>query len=434
MPAPRSTSPRLAPLALAGREPAGGPSPAAYAARIAGAAPLLATAREDRALQAELMRMPALERIAAASSDRRFHRQTLVRLLALEVEAALDDPAVDPRPAAELGAALAAALPRDVQGRARRAAAWAWWLFGKSLLRASQWRLARSSFEAMHAFIPRPLEPSEEEALSAVGLAQVWEGTGEVVAAEAQFLLAAYLYSKLDTATGSASCLAQLGFLLYESGRLEDALPPLRTAIGLLDPAFAPSLAARLWLALAEIETTLDDGGAAAESLHRARALYRLAPSAAEDLDRIWREARIALAAGADGRAEASLDRVRRELLARGSLSEAARCTYEQLLIRLEARRFEAAGELTAALAGAFPAAAREVLAKMTALTRLAAAETSEGEGFYGWSLNLRQRLRQQPPRSPDRLPVLRSTQALADRLLRHRGELEDPIGAALDA
>ena len=431
MPASRSIR---APLAVAGREPAADPSPAAYAARMGGAARLLATAKEDRALLAELMRMPALERIAEASSDRRFHRQTLVRLLALEVEAALDDPAVDPRPAAELGATLAAALPRDLQGRARRAAAWAWWLFGKSLLGASQWRLARSSFEAMYAFLPRPSVPSEEAALSAVGLAQAWEGAGEIVAAEAQFLLAAYVYSKLDTATGSASCLAQLGFLLYESGRLEDAVRPLRTAIGLLDPAFAPSLAARMWLALAEIETTLDDDGAAAECLHRARALYRLAPSAAEDLDRTWREARIALAAGAEGRADALLDGVRRELLARGSLSEAARCTYEQLLIHLEARRFDAAGELAAALAGAFPAAAGEVVAKMTALARLAAAETAEGEGFYGWSLYLRQRLRQQPPRSPDRLPVLRSTRALADRLLRHRGELEDPIGAALDA
>jgi hypothetical protein len=427
MPASRS----IRAPAAAGGEPA--PSQATvYTERLVGAAQLLAAAMEDRALMTELMAMPALERLAAAGAERRFHRQSLVRLLALAAEAGLDDPAGDPRPVAELGAAIAAALPRDVQGKARQAAAWAWWLFGKALLRESQLRLARGAFEAMQAFIPRHLEPSEEAALSAIGLAQVWEDSGEVVAAEAQFLLAAYVYSQLDSDTGSAGCFAQLGLLLHESGRIEYAVPPLRTALELLDPEFAPSLAARLWLALAEIETTLDDGGAAAESLHQARALYRLAPSAAEDVDRTWREARIALAAGAAARAEALLDRVRRELLARGSVAEAARCTYEQLLVQVETRRFAAAGELTAALGGAFPGAAGEAIEWMTALARLAAADPA-GQGFYEWSLDLRQHLRRPLRGSPERPPLLRSTRALADRLLRHRGEREDPLGAALE-
>jgi tetratricopeptide (TPR) repeat protein len=394
-------------------------------AGVGGAATLLVIARQDRQLAAELMRMPPLERIATASCNRCFHRPTLVQLLALETEAALDDPARDPRPAAELGAVLAEALPRDSQGKTRRAAAWAWWLFGKSLLRASQWRLARSAFEAMHAFTPR--EP-EEAALSAVGLAQVWEDAGQMNAAEALFLLAGYAYSRLDAATPAAGCHAQLGFLLYETGDLAHAACWLRQGLELLDPAFAPSLAVRIWLAIAEIETMLDDSMNAAESLRRARALYPLARIGSEALDRRWREARIALAAGECARADSLLERVRPELLARGSLSEAGRCTYDQLLVKIEGGRFESARQLTAALAGAFPHAG-ELAAEMAALAHLAAEGANR---FYEASVALKRRLRQQPLPHPSRPPLLAPTRLLTDRLLLQRGELEDPIGAAV--
>jgi hypothetical protein len=265
--------------------------PAAYAARLSGAAKLLA---RDGAMAAELLSMEPLARIEAAIHDPRYHRYSLVQLLAIQAEAALDDPAGDPRPVAELGAALAAAVPRDGQGKVRRAAAWAWWLLGKALLAASQLRLAAKVFEGMYPFLPR--EPSEEAALCAVGLAQVWEDSGNVEVAAAQYLLAAYRYTQLEETLPAAACQAQLGFLRYDNGDLEGAAPPLRTALALLDPAFAPSLAARIGLALAEIETTLDDAAAAATSLDLARRLYRLAPSFTEGIERTWREARIAAA------------------------------------------------------------------------------------------------------------------------------------------
>ena len=256
---PARPGPDRAPLPASWRQPAAEAPPGAYAARLGGVARLLATAQEDRELAAQLLGMPALARIAAASCEPRYFRPTLVRLLALETEAALEDPARDPRPAAELGAMLAAAVVQQGRGKGRpaAAAAWAWWLFGKSLLRACQRRLARSAFETVHTFIPRPATPSEEAALAAIGLAQVAEDGGELEVAEAQLLRAADLYSQLDAVTPAASCHAQLGFLLYESGDLEGAARQLRAGLDLLDPAFAPSLAARMWLALAEIETTL---------------------------------------------------------------------------------------------------------------------------------------------------------------------------------
>jgi hypothetical protein len=415
------------------REPAAGEEPPpAYAAGLSGPARLLARAAEDRQLAAELLRMAPLARIAAATHEPRFHRYSLVQLLAIETEAALDasgrqaGAAGDPRPLAELGAALAAALPRDGQGKARRAAAWAWWLLGKAWLAASQPRLAEKAFQGIYAYLPRG-EASEEEALSAVGLAQVWEDCGNLEAAAAQYLLAAYRYARLDATLPAAACQAQLGFLRYDGGDLEGAAGPLRAGLELLDPAFAPSLAARMWLVLAEIETMFHADLAAAESLHRARRLYPLAPSPGERVERIWREARIALAAGAD--AEARLDVVRRQLLAHGSLAEAARSTFELLLLRLDDLRFEAAGELAAALAAAFPPAAAGLAAEMASLVGLAAAD--QPLAYHQAHQNLTRRLRHQAPASPGRRPLLRPTRWLADRLLCRRAELEDPIGAA---
>jgi tetratricopeptide (TPR) repeat protein len=429
MPAP--PRPDRAPLVALRAQPAAEAAapPPAYETGVSGAARLLARAAEDHELVVELLRMAPMERIAAASSEPRFHRPSLVRLLALAVEAALEDPARDPRPAAELGATLAAALPRDPQGKARRAAAWAWWLFGKALLGACQWSLARSAFQAMGAFFPRQPGPSEEAALAAAGLGQAWEDAGEVDAAEPQLLYAAYLYARLGADTQSASCYAQAGFVRYETGSFEDAAPALRAAVERLDAAFAPSLAARIWLALAEIETALGRRAAAGECLERARALVPLARSAAEALDGTWRLARIALAAGDDARADALFERVQLELLVRGSLDEAARCTCEQVLARIDTARFDAAGKLARALASAFPGAG-QLAAEIAALPRLA---RKSRDAALEATLALRRRLRQQPLAVPGRLPALTPTRVLADRLLRQRGELEDPIGSAAD-
>jgi len=61
-------------------------------------------------------------------------------------ESVLGVPACDPRPVAELGAAIAGTMAHDPGGEAQRTAAWAYWLLGKAMLRASQWRLADDAF------------------------------------------------------------------------------------------------------------------------------------------------------------------------------------------------------------------------------------------------------------------------------------------------
>jgi tetratricopeptide (TPR) repeat protein len=429
---PPAAAQETSPGGGAGRQVAPEESLEVYQGKLRTAAELLATAQEDRELVRQLMAMPAPERIEAAVSDTRFHRRTLARMLALDVESALGDPARDPRPAAELGAAIAAALPHDPKGQAPGMAAWAYWLLGKALLRASQWRLAEDTFRSISAFHPGDDAAPEPEALAWSGLAQLHEDLGHEQQAAAMFLRAAFLHALGRAWAPGAACQAQLGLLLHQSGELESAVRPLRAALGLFDAAFAPSLAARLRLALADIETVLGHAAAASRELEQARALYPLAPSPAEEIERSWSEARIVVAAGKNEEAEALFERVRRELLARGSLAEAALCSCEQLLIQIEGCRFGAARELAEDLAVAFPPAGEPWAQELTNLVRLAIEEPS---ACHLASNELRRRLRlREAARHAGRPALLVPARVLADRLFCGCGELEDPIGAAAES
>jgi tetratricopeptide (TPR) repeat protein len=391
------------------------------------AAELFATAREDARLAALLMQLPRAERREVVLRDPRFHRQTLAQLLVLQAESQLEDPSVDPLDAAELAAAVASALPADAARRARKTEALAWWLVGKALLRRRDWRLAEQAFSSIFALIPQR-EPCEEQALALTGLAQLHADLGNPDTAAAMFLQAAYRFSRLGAAEPATACQAQLGLLLFETGDLVAARLPLRVALRSVDEAFAPSLAARMLLALSQIETTLGNAGPAREHLQHARSLYDLSSSPAESIVRTWAEARIAAAAEQPGEAEPLLESVRLELLAHGSLSEAARCTFDHVLLRLDAGRSGTVAELTAALVQAFPLAADSWAAELAGLARLAAGQP---ETLYAAAHELRHRSRHAPLPSPGRPDLLISSRSLADRLLRRRAEHEDPLGAA---
>jgi tetratricopeptide (TPR) repeat protein len=405
-------------------------SAAAYLARTTPASYLLAAAREDHGLAARLLALPASERQARVGRDPRFQRQTLATWFVLQAEGALFDPRADPGEAAELAVAIALALGGAAQGKARNTAALGYWLLGRALLRKARWRQAEQAFHCIFALLP-DRAASEERGLALDGLAQLHGDLGEVDAATAFFLEAAHVFSQLDAPRPAAACQAELGLLLLESGDLLAAAHSLRTALVLLgaDDALAPSLAARMWLGLAEIEAVAGDAGLAREHCDRARALYELAPSPSEEIERSWREARIAYAAEQDAEAEAMFDRVRRELLARGSLAEAAHATWDLVLLRLEAGRWEAIEELAAALREGFGPAGEPWAREMGELARLAAG--GGAQSFYRACHDFRRTLRQRCPAAPGRPDLLTPTRALADRLLRHRGEHEDPLGAA---
>jgi hypothetical protein len=397
-----------------------------YEAALAGASGPQATAAEDARLARELRSLPCLERQEAALYEPRYHRPTLAQMLTLEAEAELWDPARDGRETAELAAAVALALPRQPHGKAHQTAALAHWHLGRALLRARQPRLAEQAFQCMFAWIP-DRAPSDERALACAGLAQVHSDLTNLDAATGLFLSAAHTYSQLGAAGSTAACMAQLGILLLDSGDVLNAAYPLRTAVRLLDEALAPSLAARAWLALAEIAALLGEVARADGNRERARRLAPLAPSLSEAVERRRLEARIALASGRDAEAETLLDQVRQELLAHGSLAEAAGVSHELVVLRLAGRSSDPIKDLTAALSKAFPGAGERWAGEIADLARLARERPDMvGEGHR----RFRERLRREPLSSHGRAPLLVPSRVLADRLLRRRGELEDPIGS----
>jgi len=410
----------------------GPPEPlAAYEALPGTAAALLAAAETDAELAAQLMAVPPMERQAVALHDPRFRRPTLSKLLLLRAESELFDPAVDPLPAAQLAAAVASAVSQAAGGESWQAAALAHWLLGKAQLGAREWQLAEQSFLRMSAVVPDS-GPSEESALAAVGRAQLAADRRDVDRATGAFLEAAYGFALLGSVQSTAACQAELGLFLLDAGDLINARLSLGLAIGFLDAAAAPSLAARLHLALAEVATALNERARASEELARAQALYPLAPDAAsgpEALERRWREGRIAAAACDGVRAAALLDEVRRELLVRGSLPEAARCTFDGVLLRIDAGDSSDVGDLTGALAEAFPGQGEGWAEEMARVARLAA---DQPESVYAPCWELRRRLREEVLPEPGRPPLLRAARLLTDRVLRRRGELEDAIGAGV--
>jgi tetratricopeptide (TPR) repeat protein len=398
------------------------------------AATLLAAAELDHCLAALLLRLPPNRRQAAIRGDSRFRRLTLAQLFALRAESELHQPSSSSVETAELAAIIASELAADVgacdmpEPKLADTAALAHWLLGKALLERRLWRLAEESFHSVFVFVA-DRGPCEPQALACAGLAQLYLELDQLDTATALALSAADLFGQLDAARPAAACLALLGLALHDAGDLFNAVHALRKSLRLLgDPAFAPSLAARLHLALAEISTHLGRSTAAGAYLERARRLYPLSSSLPEGTERTWREARIAAAAGHPEAADPLFDRARRALLAQGSLGEATRCTLDHLLLRIDCGRPDSIPDLTAALADAFQPAGQGWAQDLALVARFPATRAPER---YAAVHRLRLRLRQEPRGDAKRPPLLIPARVLIDRLLRWRGEHEDPIGAA---
>jgi tetratricopeptide (TPR) repeat protein len=397
-------------------------------------ATLLAAAELDQRLAALLLRLPPGQRQAAIRDDPHFRRLTLAQLLALRAESELHHPSANPLATAELAAIITSELAADtgacdtLDPKVAETAALAHWLLGKALLEGRRFCLAEESFHCVFTFVA-DRGACEPQALACAGLAQLSLELDQLDTATALALTAADLFGQLDAARPAAACLAQLGLALHDAGDLLNAAHALCRSLRLLgDPAFAPSLAARLLLALAETSTLLRRPTSAGAYLERARRLYPLSSSLPEDTERTWREARIATAAGHTEAADPLFDRARRTMLAHGGLAEATCCTLDQLLLRLDRGRPDSVPELTVALADAFHPAGREWAEELAHLARFPAGAAAERSAAIH---RLRMRLRQAPPVQAERPPMLLPARVLIDRLLRWRGEHEDPIGAA---
>ncbi len=222
------------------------------------AACLLAAAELDQRLATQLLRLPPGRRQAAIRRDPLFRRLTLAQLFALQAESAHLQPAPRPLEKAELAAVISSELATDARGgdasdeKVAETAAHAHCLLGKALLAERRWHLAEESFLSVFAFVA-DRGPCEPQALAYAGLGQLHVDLDQLDAAIPCFLSAARLFSRLDAARPAAACLAELGLALRATGDLLNAERALRRSLRLLgNPAFAPTLAARLRLALAE--------------------------------------------------------------------------------------------------------------------------------------------------------------------------------------
>jgi hypothetical protein len=405
----------------ADRDPAGSAPPAS-----------LASAQQDAALAAHLLALPPPERLHLARRDARFHRPSLLTLLNLRAESALfqQTQGATAEAAAELAATLAAALPPGAGDRTRQAAALAHWLLGKARLQRRDITGARRAFSQIAAYFADPDRPSEELALAAAGAAQVDQQSGHPEGAVLHFQRAAYLFAQNHAQAPAAGCLAETGFLLLAAGDWTPARRNLQRAWHLLDPALAPSMAARVALACAECEIQLAEGPGTGW-LDRARSLYALPASPHEHLTRAWAEARVAAAAGRRPEADRLFDAVRHCLFAAGSLQEALNVSCDQVIAAADPPRGADAAALAVALRAAFPGAGDAWAAGLVAIGAIAARKGTAAAHLA--ANDLCGRLRTGAAVAPDRRDLLTPTAALTDRLLRHRGELEDPVGAAAD-
>jgi hypothetical protein len=396
-----------------------------YSTGTAPAAHHYAQALEDRRLADRLLALPRHERQLAVEGDRRYHRLSLARLFVLAAEEALlGELAGDAEPAAELACAIVLQLPGEVGERVRRTGALAHWLAGKARLRGGASRGAAQAFETMFAFIPDQA-PSTERGLCAYGFAQLYADERRDEAAIGMGTVAARQFSLLGAAGPAAACHAQTGLLLQEAGDLEQASFELMKALRVLgrDPALAPSLTARLLLALACVEAILGHAAAARQRLRSARRVYVLADSPGESVERAWREGQAAAAAGQLAAADRRLDQVRRQLLDAGSAAEAARATLDQAQVRIDAGRVETVEALAAALAAACPGDGEAWAKEIAGLGRVPGGGVP-GEG-YRVARELRRSLRQAaaPGGGGQRVELIVPWRMLTDRLLRGHEE-----------
>jgi hypothetical protein len=147
------------------------------------------------------------------------------------------------------------------------------------------------------------------------------------------------------------------------------------------------------------------------------------APQAApgEEVNRVWNEGRVAAVSGLFQEADRLLDSARRALLARGSLSEAVRCTFDHLIVRhTVAAPDDATGDLLSSLESAFGKPARRWAKTLEVLVKAAEDDIGQLHATRGDFFVYLQKVRPESLR-PD---LLAANRAFTDRLMRRRGRM----------
>jgi hypothetical protein len=394
----------------------------------------LATAKEDARLLDILLASPADEQLTLITKEERFRRSGLAALLAMRAEAALLQPGSDAAGGqmALLGLAVAGELGYRGGTKERRAAALAGWLLSSHLLLDSTQLAPAAKALYLALQFSAEGEPTEEQALVFSGLAHLNEGAGLFDEAVIEYRRASATFRQVGgDASPQAACLAEAGFLLLDMEALVLARRTLQEAFRRLDPALSPSLAVRLANACAEAHARAEKPATSDAWRQRAERLAQLPAAPGEEVRRRWSEGRIAATMGRHHLARARLDAVSGELFARGSLVEAVRCVFDQLVARRSAAQELPDQELLGPLIAAFGPPAAPWAA---ALAQLAARSREDVAPLHRAGVELLLRLRRERPVAPGRPDLLIPDRLLCNRLLRHRGEHEDPLGAAARA
>jgi hypothetical protein len=385
----------------------------------------------------ELAAMPAGDALRAIAADARFRDPVAATALLLKAEDALDDPARSAQ-LGEAAFAILSAQDSDPRGRNFSKLCRALWMIVRGARLERRLEAAEDVFRRGLPFLGAAPAVSEGRATLLAGVAQLRWAERRLDEAAAVFVQAARMFGELGERQEEAACRAQAGCVLVEQLDPWRAQAELAVCHLLIDAELAPALAVRVALMLAWCLAAVGRFELAGERLRAARKLYGRAPGAGEEVFRDWWEARIAALGGAGeaggtegraaaaGKADGMLDAVRRRLFAEGSVAEAARCSLDLLVLRVEAGRLDAVSELGPDMLREFqnlPAAFRP--AEMIDLLAFLAAE---GSARYEPALAAtRHYLAGLRPHPKDRQDVMLEVQVLADRLLvaarpEHRG------------
>jgi hypothetical protein len=377
----------------------------------------------------ELAAMPAGDALRAIAADARFRDPVAATALLLKAQDALDDPARSAQ-LGEAAFAILSAQDSDPQGRNFSKLCRSLWMIVRGARLERRLEAADEAFRRGLPFLGAAPAVSEGRAALLAGVAQVRWAERRLDEAAAVFVQAARMFGELGERQGEAACRAQAGCVLVEQLDPWRAQAELAVCHLFIDAELAPALAVRVALMLAWCLVAVGRIELGRERLRAARKLYARAPGAGEEVFRAWWEARIAALGGAGeaggtegraaaaGRADGMLDAVRRRLFAEGSVAEAARCSLDLLVLRVEAGRLDAVSELG-------PDMLREFQNRVSAfrpaemIDLLAFRAVEEGSARYAPSLAAaRHYLAGLRPHPKDRQDLIPEVQALADRLL----------------